>query len=102
MELMTLLDFTIQLTRTNELLARIADALERAIPVPPEERLGFRKRGAEAVIRYGDNEKSWAKEELYSMIHPHGLAPALEQEVLDRAMENYGVPLEDQSDEGVF
>jgi hypothetical protein len=97
---MALLDFHVQLTRTNELLTRIAEALERAIPILPEERLGFHKRGPESVIHYGDNEKAWAKEELYSMIHPQGMAPALEQELLDRAMENYGVPLEDQTDEG--
>lgn len=99
---MALLDIHVQLTRTNELLERIASALERAIPILPEERLGFTKRGADSVIHYGDNEKTWAKEELYSMIHPNGLAPALEQEILDRAMENYGVPLDDQSDEAVF
>lgn len=83
---MPLIDFHADLTRTNELLTRIANALERAIPIPPEERLGFKKRGPETLAHYGDNTKTWAKEELYNLIHPQGLAPSLEQELLDRAM----------------
>jgi hypothetical protein len=83
---MALLELHVQLTRTNELLSRIAEALERAIPIPPESRLGFKKRGPDSLSTYGDNTKLWAKEELYNLIHPSGLAPAAEQEVLDRAM----------------
>jgi hypothetical protein len=93
---MALLDFTIQLSRTNELLTRIADALDRAVPQLPDSRLGIYKRGPESLRTYGDNEKTWIKEELYNLVHPQGLAPALEQELMDRALSEYdeGIPVE--------
>jgi hypothetical protein len=68
-------------------LERIAVCLERAVPPIPEERLGFHKRGPEAVISYGDNEKAWKRETLGKMVHRKGLAPSQEQELLDDLME---------------
>jgi hypothetical protein len=83
---MTLLDLQIDLHRTNELLTRIADALDRAIPILPNERLGMKRRGLDSLSSYGDNNRLWAKENLYNLIHDQGLAPAQEQELLNQSM----------------
>lgn len=97
---MSLLDFHISLNQTNQLLSRIADALDRAIPILPESRLGFKKRGMESLSSYGDNDRLWAKESLYNLIHPQGLAPALEQELLDRAMTELSDDIAEMEPEG--
>jgi hypothetical protein len=93
-----MLDFTIQLTRTNELLERIANALERAagpglIPLDGK----YKKRGPESIVSYGNQERSWLKEQAQGVIREKGLAPALEQELLDEALMEYDQSVENQA-----
>ena len=95
-----MLDFTIQLTRTNELLERIAVALERAVGpgIIPDAPYGKgKKRGPEAIINYGNQERSWLKEQARGLLHEKGLAPALEQELLDAALLEYDQSVENQA-----
>jgi hypothetical protein len=94
-------DLHVELHRTNELLERIAYALERAVgPDPkligPAEFHG-RKRGPEAISNYGNNEKLWLKDNFINLSREKGLAPALEQELLDQAMKEYDQGVENQA-----
>jgi hypothetical protein len=73
---MALLDLKIELHKTNELLERIALALERAYPnyEPYWEAKG--KRGPDAIVSYGDDRKSWARQEVTRYVQEQGLSPA--------------------------
>lgn len=91
-------DLTIQLSRTNELLERIANALERAVGsgiIPVDGK--YHKRGPEAIVSYGNQERSWLKEQAQGALREKGLAPALEQELLDEAMLEYDQSVENQA-----
>lgn len=83
---MSLIDFSVELHRTNDLLERIATALERLNPPIPLDQLQQTKRGPEAIISYGDDSRSWMSERVQNVIHEQGLAPAEEQELLNQAM----------------
>jgi len=92
------LDFTIQLSRTNELLERIAKALEAAVgPALLPHDGKFRKRGPEAIRNYGNNERLWLKDNFTNLIREKGYAPAQEQELLDEAMHEFDQAVESQS-----
>lgn len=68
-------------------LARIAGALERAYPPVDPKRLEIsKKRGPGDIIRYGDNDKTWLKEEFMTQIRERGLGPNQEQEALTELM----------------
>lgn len=68
-------------------LKRIADALDRAVPfIDPVRVAELKLRGPEAIIRYGEDNKQWMRETYGNLIHERGLAPALEQELLDEMM----------------
>lgn len=91
-------DFNIQLAQTNELLTRIANALEAAVGpalIPPEGK--FYKRGPEAIKNYGTDEKIWLRENFTNLVHQQGRAPAQEQEMLDQAMAEYDQMVEDEA-----
>ena len=91
-------DLTIQLSRTNELLERIANALERAVGpgfIPPDGK--YVKRGPEAIVSYGNQERLWLKENATNLIREKGLAPALEQELLDETLQDYDQSVESQA-----
>jgi hypothetical protein len=93
-----MLDFPIQLARTNELLERIANALERAVGpglIPASGK--YLKRGPEAIVNYGNQERSWLKENAMNLLSERGLAPALEQEILDEALAEYDQSVENQA-----
>lgn len=68
-------------------LESIAETLRRAVPPIPEERLGFRKRGIESVISYGDNSKLWKREQLGATVEELGMSPAEEKEYLEQIMD---------------
>lgn len=88
----------LDLHRTNELLERIANALEKAVGpalIPPDGKL--HKRGPEAITNYGNNERAWIKENATNLIQSKGLAPAEEQELLDQAMTEYDQGVESQA-----
>ena len=91
-----MLDFTIELKRTNELLERIAVAIERVSPPIPEELLNFKKRGPESIRRYGDDEALWAREQFHEMIHGQGLSGDQEEAILDETMKGYVASLDDR------
>lgn len=98
---MSLLDFQLDLHRTNELLERIAKALEAAVgpallPVGGK----FRKRGPEAIRTYGNNERLWLKDNFTNLIREKGYAPADEQALLDEAMGEFDQTVEDQAQNG--
>jgi len=93
-----LLDLQIQLTRTNELLARIAEALERAVgPAFPSGDPGYRKRGPESIRQYGNGERLWLRENFQNLVHQKGLAPTQEQELLDQAMLEFDEAVENEA-----
>ena len=94
-------DLHVELHTTNELLRRIADALERAVgPDPrafgPAER-AHRKRGPESISNYGNDERLWLKDNATNLIRERGLAPALEQDLLDQALKEYDQGVENQA-----
>jgi len=92
------LDFKIELHRTNELLERIATALERAVgPGLSSDHPGFKKRGPEAISNYGNNDKIWLRQNFQNLVHQRGLAPAAEQELLDQAMAEYDQAVETEA-----
>ena len=93
-----MLDFTIQLSRTNELLERIANALERAVGpglIPLDGK--YKKRGPDSIVNYGNQERSWLKENTTNLLRERGLAPAEEQELLDAALAEYDQSVENQA-----
>ena len=93
-----MLDLHVQLHRTNELLERIAVALERAVgPAYPGGEPGYKKRGREAILNYGDTNKLWLRENFQNLVHEKGLAPAQERELLEQAMKEYDQSLEDEA-----
>jgi len=87
-------DFKIELHRTNELLERIAIALERAVGRPITEAPEFKKRGPEAIVRYGDNNRIWMKEKFTNLIHEKGHAPDQEQQMIDQAIREFDQAVE--------
>ena len=99
---MSLLDLQIDLHRTNELLERIAKALEAAVgpALLPASDGKFRKRGPEAIRTYGNNERLWLKDNFTNLIREKGYAPADEQALLDEAMQEFDQTVEDQAQNG--
>ena len=72
---------------TNQFLSRIADALERiSPPIDPKRLEVSRMRGPGDIIRYGDNNKQWLKEEFTTLVRERGLSPSQEKEALDELM----------------
>ncbi len=68
-------------------LSRIADGIDRAYPPIDLVLLESRpKRGPEAIIRYGRDDKGWAQEQLGQLVHEKGLAPDAEKAELAEAM----------------
>ncbi len=86
---MSFIDVQIQLQQTNALLARIADALDRAVP-PIYPFSPSHRRGLESLTLYGDPLKQWKKENITNLVHSQGLAPAQEQELIDQALSESG------------
>jgi hypothetical protein len=76
---MTLLNLQIELSQTNFLLQRIAEALERAMPIPRVPRES-RLRGAESIHSYSDESK-WEREQVEALV-PDGLSDDERAEVL--------------------
>ena len=88
-------DLHVELHRTNELLERIAGALERAVgPALPGSDPSFKKRGPGSIKRYGDTDRLWLRENFQNLVHQKGLAPAQEQELLDQALAEYDEAVE--------
>lgn len=79
--------FNIQTRGIEAALNRIADALDRINPPLDIERYSsMKKRGPDAIVKYGEDHKQWAREQYSNLIHEGGLAPAREQELLDEMM----------------
>jgi hypothetical protein len=85
---MTLAEFQIDLKETNSLLGRIAYALER-IAGPDLSLQEPRRRGSDALVTYGDAKKEWLQQQAANLIHPQGLAPAEEAELIQQTLDNY-------------
>lgn len=85
---MAFLDFNFDLSQAVVQLKRIADALDRLNPPPTlaADSSSFRKRGPESLVSYGDNQTLWAREEFANLVHPMGLSPAQEQEIIESAL----------------
>lgn len=86
---MALLNFTANFSVMVGVLERIAHALERiAGPeyIVPADR---KKRGPEAIVRYGDEKREWAKQHFRNLIHEQGHAPEREDSLLRVAMKRY-------------
>jgi hypothetical protein len=67
-------------------LERIAAAFERAVPPIPEAHLGFKKRGVDSIVSYGDNRKSWQRENYGEAVRARGLSPEQEAQEIERLM----------------
>jgi hypothetical protein len=97
-------DLHVELHRTNELLERIASALERAVGPDPRAigpvEYAHRKRGPEAISNYGNDERLWLKDNATNLVRERGLAPALEQELLDQTLKEYDQSVENQALDG--
>lgn len=70
------------------ILGRIADALERAVPIPTL-RDDRKKRGPEAIVQYGNEAREWAKDHFRNTIHEQGFAPEREESLLRVALKRY-------------
>jgi hypothetical protein len=90
-------DFKIELHHTNELLERIAISLERACGKPITELPDFKKRGPEAITKYGNENRIWLKENFQNLIHERGYAPDMEQQLLNQAMEEFDQAVETEA-----
>lgn len=96
---MSFIDLKIELGKTNELLQRIATALERAVgpEFPSGEPGKQRKRGPESIMNYGNNDKIWLRENFTNLVHEKGLAPAEEQDLIDQAMRDFDQSVEEEA-----
>jgi hypothetical protein len=89
-------DFAIELHRTNELLERIAFALERGVgPILMDPSHEYKKRGKEAIVMYGDDTKRWQREQIKEGISPLGLSPQMEKQLMEQAMRELHDEVED-------
>ena len=87
--------FNIDLTRCSDALERIASALERLSPPITDTLIDpFRKRGLESLTTYGNNNKTWLKENFQSIIQDQGLSPEDSMDILTQALSEY--PEEDE------
>ncbi|HEV2172526.1 MAG TPA: hypothetical protein VGR71_03115 [Nitrospira sp.] len=87
---MALLNFTANFSVVVSVLERIAHALERlAGPEPIFSDGNKKKRGPEAIIQYGNEEREWAKQHFRSLIREQGHAPEREEKLLTVAMKRY-------------
>ncbi len=77
----------------------MAKALEAAVgpALLPSPEGKFRKRGPESIRNYGNNERLWLKDNFANTIREKGLAPAVEQEILDEALTEYDLSVENQA-----
>jgi hypothetical protein len=95
-------DFTINVPeRIAIALERIANALEIGVGpdlsmVGPVE-YKHRKRGPEAILNYGNQERSWLKENAESLIAEKGLPPELQDRMLEETLKEYDQSVENQA-----
>ena len=95
-------DFTINVPeRIAVALERIASALERGVG-PDLSQIGpveykYRKRGPEAILNYGNQERSWLKENAMSLITEKGLPPELQDRILEETLKEYDESVESQA-----
>ena len=95
---MSFLNLSVELGKTNVLLERIANALEAAVgPAFLPKNGTYKKRGSESIRTYGNNERLWLKDNFANTIREKGLAPAVEQEILDEALMEYDQSVESQA-----
>ena len=82
-----MLDNFLDMQVTNAILERIAVALERlAGPILQNDPQPY-KRGPEALITYGDQEKSWLIQEATHAAQERGLSPAEEQKLIEKIVQ---------------
>ncbi len=93
---MDILPIRSDMRETNELLTRIAVALERIAgpPVEPHEI----KRNSK-VIRYGQETDQWNKEQIKEMVASEGLSPEESAELLAQVLGQYGEAIGSLTDE---
>lgn len=85
---MAIINLTPNFTTLVFALTRIADALDRAIP-PINLATPTTKRGPDAIIRYGENSKQWAKEHFQEAIREMGASPTEENQILREVLAEY-------------
>ena len=88
---MAFLNLTLELSKTNAFLERIAYALER-IAGPELSIDSVKKRGADSLVHYGNEERTWVKEVSQGLIHERGLSPEEEERLLAETMAEYSEP----------
>lgn len=81
------------MSRAASALERIADALDRISPPLSMDTMevATRKqvRGLESLTTYGDNTRSWQKEQFQELIQEVGLSPRDSETALSEVMEAY-------------
>lgn len=71
-------------------LRRIADALERAHPPFRVEEMKVRERPKESkIIRYGDEDMRWEKDQFKTLVRERGLSPKDEKSMLEEMLGQY-------------
>ena len=94
---MALINFNANFSLLVSVFERIANALERAVGpeviVLPQNK----KRGPEAIVQYGNEEREWAKEHFRSQIHEQGFAKDREESLMKVAMKRYDYEIRHQN-----
>ncbi len=87
---MAFLNFTLELSKTNILLERMAYALERIAGPDILTKLDSgKKRGPDSIVNYGNEEKAWVREIAQELIRSQGLSPKEEEELLLQTLAEY-------------
>lgn len=86
---MSILTINADLGAVVSVLSRIADALDRLSPPIQDYQLALKKRDASAIVRYGDEDRQWLRENFTNLIHEVGLAPAEEETLVQKMLSQY-------------
>ncbi len=94
---MALVNFTANFGLLVSVIERGVRALER-LAGPEIVRLPEnKKRGPEAIVQYGNEEREWAKDHFRKTIHEQGFAKDREESLMKVAMKRYDYEMRHQN-----
>lgn len=94
---MALLNITANFELMCSIIERGVRALERMAGPEIETLPQNKKRGAESIIQYGNEDREWAKEHFRSQIHEQGFAVDREESLMKVAMKRYDYEMRHQN-----
>ena len=94
---MALLNFTANFSLLVSVLERAVSALERIAGPEVVVLPAGKKRGPEAIVQYGNEEREWAKDHFRNQIHEQGFAKDREESLMKVAMKRYDYEMRHQS-----